>query len=52
MMSHKLSYRIASHWETFIRLQEANAQEHTAVDLHGFSTALLQQGLHRLPIEP
>lgn len=25
MMSHKLSYRIASHWETFIRLQEAKA---------------------------
>lgn len=23
MMSHKLSYRITSHWETFIRVQEA-----------------------------
>lgn len=25
MMSHNPSYRIASHWETFIRLQEAKA---------------------------
>lgn len=52
MMSHNPSYRIAPIGRRSSVCRKPRPQDHTAADLHGFSTALLQQGLHRLPVEP